>query len=227
MTLTTKKQENVLSRIMLATAVAGVIGAIGISALAHAQSTDRTPLSTQLGVGSTGSDVQRLQTFLAMDATVYPQGIVSGFYGPLTRNAVAQFQIGYGLPPVGNVGPLTLQKINGLLAAGTPPDVDAPFVGSVKVTPASTSAVITWTTNESALGKVHYDTAPITILETSTAKTEPITNGTMVAEQNYTGTHSITLSGLTPNTLYYYSLESVDIAGNVSVSLPAVFTTTQ
>jgi len=202
-----------------------ILGIGGISNSAHAQSADRTPISKTLGVGSSGSDVTRLQTFLTASPSVYPQDIVSGYYGSLTKNAVAQFQIGYDLPAVGRVGPLTLAKINGLIANGDTPDVDAPFMGSVGISTTSTSVTFTWSTNESAIGKVHYSTVPITMQETSAAKTEPITSGTLVAEQTYGISHSITISDLTPNTVYYYSLESVDIPGNVSVTLPSSFTT--
>ena len=204
-----------------------VVATIGVSAVAHAQSANRTPIANQLDVGSSGSDVTRLQTFLATNAIVYPQGIVSGYYGPLTRAAVVQFQIGYGLPAVGRVGPLTLAKINSLIAAGNTPDVSAPSMRNLRVTTTSTNATMTWTTNESAAGKVHYDGTPITMLETSIAKTEPVTSGTPITEQNYTETHAITISGLTPNKTYYYSLASVDVPGNVSVTLPTSFTTIQ
>lgn len=214
--------------LMFAVFAVVAIGAFGaFSTIAHAQIANRTPLAGTLGLGSSGNGVTRLQTFLATNPSVYPQGVVSGYYGPLTQTAVNQFQIGYGLPAVGNVGPLTLAKINGLIAAGEAPDVDAPVISAIRVATTPTNATITWTTNQAALGRIHYDTAPIVMLETSTAKTAPATSGTVVSEQNYVNSHSLTIPNLARNTLYYYSLESTDVAGNVSVTLPFSLVTAQ
>ncbi len=214
------KREGVFIGALLAIAIIGAF-----HAPAHAQVSNRTPIGSQLSLGSTGANVTRLQQFLATNPLIYPQGIVSGYYGPLTRTAVDQFQIGYGLPPVGQVGPLTLAKINALIAAGDIPDVSAPSESNVTATPASTSATIAWMTNELAIGKVHYATTPISMFETSAAKTEPVISGSVLTESAPTISHSVTLSNLMPNTLYYYVVESIDPPGNVSVTLPATFTT--
>jgi len=47
--------------------------------------------------GSTGIDVTRLQQFLAQDKSVYPEGTITGTYGPLTETAVKKFQIKNGI----------------------------------------------------------------------------------------------------------------------------------
>lgn len=41
----------------------------------------------------TGGQVSKLQHFLAYDKTVYPEGLVTGYYGAATERAVARFQI--------------------------------------------------------------------------------------------------------------------------------------
>lgn len=221
----TLNYENVSIRAMFFASVA-VAGLLFVSpAFTSAQTVDRTTLTRSLDVGMSGADVSRLQTFLAKNTLVYPQGVVSGYYGALTRNAVAQFQIGYGLPPVGRVGPLTLAKINGLISAGNAPDINAPLIGNVGVTTTSTTAAVTWTTNESATGRVYYDSSPISMSETSVAMTIPTTSGTALSEQGFSESHSLTLSGLAPNKTYYYALVSNDVPGNVAVTLPRVFTT--
>lgn len=75
-----------------------------------------------LSQGSTGDDVTALQNFLKSQGTdIYPEGLVTGFYGSLTREAVAQFQLKYGIissendPGAGYAGPRTREKINSLL----------------------------------------------------------------------------------------------------------------
>ena len=52
-------------------------------------------LSANLKLGTRSVDVTTLQTGLAKDATVYPQGLVTGYFGALTKAAVAKFQEKY------------------------------------------------------------------------------------------------------------------------------------
>ena len=74
-----------------------------------------------LALGSTGDDVSSLQTFLARDPSVYPEGRVTGYYGRLTETAVKNFQEKYGIassgiPGYGRVGPKTRAKLNEMIA---------------------------------------------------------------------------------------------------------------
>ncbi|HTY39712.1 MAG TPA: fibronectin type III domain-containing protein [Candidatus Paceibacterota bacterium] len=69
-------------------------------------------LLTTLGQGSQGDAVKTLQALLASDPTIYPQGLITGFFGPATAQAVKRFQKAHGLDQVGNVGPKTLQQLN-------------------------------------------------------------------------------------------------------------------
>jgi len=71
-----------------------------------------------LARGSSGEDVRALQEALATDRHVYPEGIVSGFYGPLTEQAVKRFQARFGMEQVGTVGPQTRTHINYMLEHG-------------------------------------------------------------------------------------------------------------
>jgi len=75
-------------------------------------------LIRRLRIGMTGEDVELLQEILATDQDVYPEGLVTGYFGPLTRNAVKKFQKIAGIEQVGLVGPKTLSKINQLLEEG-------------------------------------------------------------------------------------------------------------
>lgn len=54
-------------------------------------------LSTDLSRGDENTEVEKLQKFLAKDPRVYPEGIVSGYYGRLTELAVQRYQCAQGI----------------------------------------------------------------------------------------------------------------------------------
>jgi hypothetical protein len=82
-------------------------------------------LTKTLYFGVKNDEVRCLQKFLkAQGADIYPEGLITGFFGNLTRNAVVRFQEKYAdeiLLPLGLsrgtgiVGPSTRAKINELL----------------------------------------------------------------------------------------------------------------
>lgn len=57
--------------------------------------------------GMSGSEVSKLQTILAKDSAIYPEGLVTGYFGPATEKAVKLFQKKNSLEQVGYVGPQT------------------------------------------------------------------------------------------------------------------------
>jgi len=63
----------------------------------------RAELKDGLREGVTDEDVKRIQELLATDPTLYPKGLVSGYYGPLTKDAVKAFQKRHGLSETGVV----------------------------------------------------------------------------------------------------------------------------
>ncbi|MBI4134751.1 MAG: peptidoglycan-binding protein [Candidatus Sungbacteria bacterium] len=69
-------------------------------------------VTASLRVGSRGSQVTLLQKILASDPDVYPNGLVSGYFGPATEAAIKKFQAKYDLDTVGFVGPGTRKKLN-------------------------------------------------------------------------------------------------------------------
>lgn len=75
-------------------------------------------LTRTLQLGMRGEDVELLQKILATDSDIYPEGLVTGYFGPLTQNAVKNFQKIAGLDQVGNVGPQTMERLNQLLTEG-------------------------------------------------------------------------------------------------------------
>ncbi|GEM_PF-430190 len=84
------------------------------------------------------------------------------------------------------------------------PDTTPPAITSVTASGSGTSASVTWTTNETATSSVAYGTSATSLTSTATGA-----SGT---------SHSVTLSGLTPNTRYYYRVTSADPAGNSTTS---------
>ncbi|MBI2639396.1 MAG: fibronectin type III domain-containing protein [Candidatus Sungbacteria bacterium] len=77
----------------------------------------------ELVSGSSGDDVKTIQELLVREG-VYPEGLITGFFGSLTKQAVIRFQEKYSediLKPgglfkgTGVVGPATRKKINELL----------------------------------------------------------------------------------------------------------------
>jgi hypothetical protein len=72
----------------------------------------------RLRMGDHGDDVKHLQEFLSTDAVIFPEGKITGIFGPLTAKAVKRLQEKLGLEQVGEVGPKTLEKINEILRNG-------------------------------------------------------------------------------------------------------------
>ncbi len=295
-------------------------------------STDAAVLEIIQGLkeGSEGDQVTLLQTLLAADAALYPEGKITGFYGPATRRAIERFQRKNGLEAVGFVGPRTRSELNKwikeqfktiknleddvdddvheaiedalssitfpsdpclvpsmpftspihikdgktkivqtgnvfiyqdgkhkiiitpnsyheqngkkklLITPGvryeqngktkimvpcngssttTPPvsgDTTAPILSSVNASATHQSAVISWITNEAASSKLFYGT-------TSPLQTA---NALNVSSAIYQTGHSLSLTNLAPTTTYYYVVESKDKKGNTATSSERSFTTT-
>ena len=178
-------------------------------------------ITSNLSVGSRGAQVTEVQTYLANDPALYPQGIVSGYYGNLTREAVMRFQAKYGIQQTGTIGPITRAKLNELLGnggGGTAGDVSAPTIGAATVSGISAnSATISWTTSESARHRVMYGTTwPFLYASAPSALDATVDSSA-----------SVTLSGLSPNTQYYYVQESIDASGNVMWTVSNTFRTNQ
>src|SRR3989344_2000570 len=165
-------------------------------------------ISSTMRVGSRGADVTSLQTFLAMDSGIYPQGLVTGYFGSLTRAAVIQFQIRYSLGADGIVGPITRQRINdfvinGGFGGGVPSGTSAaPMIfnttnsGAVNSDNNSSRATVSWQTNEASRGKVFYSSTPLSFVEVSDPTSEPFISGTVAVDGTFNTSKSLTLDNL-------------------------------
>lgn len=207
-------------------------------------------LVKRLRYGMTSEDVKLLQEILATDPDIYPERLVTGYFGSLTEKAVKKFQKAAGIEQVGEVGPKTIAKINELLKEGAgksgkvppglliapgiraklgftpvpppgqelPPGIKRKIEGQEDSVPpvisgvsvigiTSTSAKITWTTDEKADSKVWYDkTTPLVV----TGSTPTQSSSDLVLK------HNIGLFDLTPGTAYYYAISSTDSSGNTT-----------
>ena len=92
------------------------------------------------------------------------------------------------------------------------PDVTAPVVSGVGVSVAESSAVVSWVTDEPADSVVSFGE----------------TAGYELGSESSSGlvtSHSVTLTGLDPDTVYHFGVSSTDGSGNVAVEPDATFTT--
>ena len=104
--------------------------------------------------------------------------------------------------------------------APTIADSTPPVITRIKATIVDSSRVtVSWTTNEDATSLVQYSTNADILSNTTT-----LPPGTQTASLGTFGTlHTVPLSGLTPNTTYYYRVVSVDRSGNgTTIAAPSV-----
>ena len=94
-------------------------------------------------------------------------------------------------------------------------DTTPPVISNIYTTNiTSTSSIINWTTNEASTSQVEYGATTQYGFSTS-------------INTNLTASHSVTLTGLTPNTLYHYRVRSRDGNNNLSISGDNTFSTLQ
>ncbi len=90
-------------------------------------------------------------------------------------------------------------------------DTTPPIISSVSSSVTTTTATITWTTDEVTNSTVRYGTTTAT--------------GSFSGDASLTQSHSISLSGLSASTLYYYNVSSCDASKNCNTSIQYNFTT--
>ncbi len=217
----TNSQVNLIARKTRLLAI-GVMAVAAFLMFSLAYTAQATVLTRQLELGMSGSDVSSLQAYLATDATIYPQGLITGYFGQLTKGAVSNFQSRNGIPVVGRVGPITLAALNSRMGGGFGVDNSAPVIGTLNISTTNSSATFAWNTSENASATIYYSTAPLAMTEGS-----PVSIGgtSYMANSDFQLTHIATLSGLNPNTTYYYVVYVRDVSGNENISWPSTFHT--
>jgi hypothetical protein len=96
--------------------------------------------------------------------------------------------------------------------ASSPPDPLPPVISNIEVSKTNSTATITWNTDKNSNSVVDYGIAAdnLDLNEIDSAQTQ---------------THSITLTGLNPNTTYYYQVKSADSNNLATTSNVFTFTT--
>ncbi len=179
------------------------------------------PLTGQMSQGSRGANVSRLQTFISANPSIYPEGLVTGYYGSLTTKAVVRFQSQYGISQVGRVGPATLSKMNSLIANGgwTESDSTGPSFYNVTSAVGPNYLTFSFNTDEVTMARVVYNTSPLMFNEGDINSNGfgAIGGYAVNSTSGLSTSHSITLPNLINNMPYYYTIVATDNAGNVSV----------
>lgn len=89
--------------------------------------------------GVEGNDVHTLQQLLSRDSSLYPEGLVTGYYGPLTETAVERFKARFGITERG-LGAATLEKLNEVAEKDGLGGQTAPSSGGVPAVTLTTTA---------------------------------------------------------------------------------------
>src|SRR3989344_255733 len=115
-------------------------------------------IGRSLKSGDSGEDVSRLQQFLARDPAIYPEALVTGYYGGLTQRAVERWQAKFNIVSSGSpestgygvVGPRTAAAISIICAGGSINGISgvgsgatSPVGGFISITPVSGTAPLT------------------------------------------------------------------------------------
>ena len=96
-------------------------------------------------------------------------------------------------------------------------DTTVPVISAVATSAGTSTATVTWTTNESADSKVFWSaTSPVNLSSVSTPS---------VSETSLVTSHSLSLSSLATSTQYYLVIRSKDAAGNTTTSNEFSFNT--
>ncbi len=139
-------------------------------------------------------------------------GNISGAYGVSLSGLTSSTVYYYKIAVTDTASQVTNYTGNFQTLSNQPLDVTPPVISNIVVTPAQTSAVITFSTNENSTGQVDYGL---------TAGLGSNSLGGNSADIS----HEISLLGLTANTTYFYRIIATDVALNSANSTVLNFKT--
>jgi peptidoglycan hydrolase-like protein with peptidoglycan-binding domain len=167
-----------------------------------------------LKVGSRGSEVASLQSFLGVGA--------DGVFGLITKGATMRYQTAHSLSADGIVGPMTRAALNG--GGQQSNNGNAPTISSVYVNSSRNSVSVNWNTNTPSRGMIYYSTVPLTTYEHENSV--DVSGFTAMTDNNQHSSQSVSIQNLQANTTYYYMVYVTGQNGDVSVTWPTTFQTT-
>lgn len=210
---------------------AGIAFTLALAFVTIPSVTSAATLYRELELGMRGADVSTLQTFLAQDNTIYPQGLVTSYFGSLTKSAVSNFQSRNGIATVGRVGPQTLpvinnQMINGMYGFnGVNSSNNVRVIDQISLNAFNNQATIAWTTSEGSISSIYYSSSPLNITEAVDLPVNISGGYNLIVNNDFRTSHSGNITGLSPNTRYYYVIYVRDAQGNESITWPSYFQT--
>jgi hypothetical protein len=101
-------------------------------------------------------------------------------------------------------------------ATVAPPEITPPIISEVSVIPTFSIATISWTTDQPASAVVFYGTSSLY----SASSTGP--SGYVEVP---TADHTVSITGLMPDTTYHFDVVSTDVSGMSATSTDRTFTT--
>lgn len=153
-----------------------------------------------------------------VQATVQANGCPTKAFGHLFASGWLKGNTAASVP-VGCYLPAGIAKKLGLRTPITASTTDtlAPTLSSIVATPGTTTATVTWNTNEAADSAIFFGTSlPVNTSATATQ---------VVASNLRITTHSLQMTNLSTSTTYFVVVRSRDAAGNPTMSAPVSFTT--
>lgn len=178
----------------------------------------------------TDGQITALQKILATDAEVYPEGLMTGYYGPLTEQAVRRYQKKYGIVSSGApettgygvVGSKTRAKMREMCGTSVPPTEEVYISGVSGPTSLNVGQSGTWTVNarDPENGYLTYTV--------NWGDNEPIGSGVaeatqlIPAPQTATFTHSYAKQGIYTPVFYVTDNSGLSAKTSISVNVGSV-----
>ncbi len=137
--------------------------------------------------------------------------------GPLLSLYRDGSPVSYAIETIKGVQYAAFDALSGSYQASYGADTTPPVISNRAAATTYDTATLTWTTNEPATSRVDYGTSPDSL-------------NLNISNAAYTLDHSLQLTGLLPNTTYYYRVSSTDESSNTAADpnppdSPASFTT--
>lgn len=161
-----------------------------LAALSGGGGSAQCTFSRDLTVGSRGDDVTCLQNYLASKGHFTYSGGATGYFGSVTKNAVAAWQAANGISPAaGYLGPISRAKYSSMAVAPAPAPAPTPGVPSVPgvpapvPAPAGTLRVDAGTHPAASLFPESAARVPFTVVKFTAPSNSDVTVSTMVVER--------------------------------------------